>query len=259
MREGMALHRGTMRRTVITALGLLVTMCLCFPAFAQAEPVWEVQTNWGPTNLAPGKDGQFAFRVRNLGDTASTEPPTLEIQLPPGVHRVAPIASEVEYHYEQFWSCTDIESSGVDEVTCTADRTVPPRTARASVIGFPLGGYGDTLKLNVAVDPSASGEHEVAATLSGGGASDVAVDVDRVLIDPAPAGFGMRDGTFVGDVFEEEILGDARARRASSHPYELRVDFQLKTAMDSVQYAEFPPRCSVRSDISGRTRTCARW
>jgi hypothetical protein len=203
-------------------IGLTATAVAVFaaPAPASAAPMLGVNLRWGPTHLIPGETGLFIVQPRNLGDAPTESPLTVTMQLPPGVTRIAPAASDEPFQPEGAgWVC-----SGTTLVTCTGYALINYRTEEA---GFYNTGYGATLDVRVAVDPSASGTYPVSATVEGGGAPNVATDNSQVTISPEPAGFGMVPDGYAADLWSGEFPGGNPVRQAASHPFELRVDFEF--------------------------------
>jgi hypothetical protein len=204
------------RRTLTSALlGLAALVCLG-AAPAIAAPVWSLDIHHNETNFAPGaEEAQYWLDVTNVGDTDSSGPVTLAIFLPGGVTRNF-VEIDLQGGLEGLnWSCPG--SSGESVVVCTTTDPIPRHTSIFNVL------------LNVSVHPQIEpGEVRFAtATVSGGGAAQSASAGERTLISPAPAPFGVTEGSFLADFFESDRL--TPEREAGGHPDNLHVSFDLNT------------------------------
>lgn len=187
-------------------------------ACASADVQWQVTSEHGPTNFAPGGTGQYIVRVRNAGDAAQTGVLTVTDTLPAGMVatnvRSGPAAGYMP------WSCSGV---GTDTVTCTQDGSSPLQPANTEAPPNASNGFGPAIEITVAVSPI-SGVFENAVLVSGGGGLDAST-TDPTTIGDTPAGFGFLAGSLVADVFGSASPGATVERQAGSHPFELRVQF----------------------------------
>ena len=198
---------------------------------AQADPVLDVKARWADQNLRPGVNGLFVLRVRNYGDQDTTGPVTVTEQLPPGVTRIEPKEFDelVGIVEGVGWKC-----EGLSTVTCTTEDAIKqfdPTMPRS--IASPLGpgifgapGYAPQIYIRVSVSPEAGGVYTNLATAVGGGSAP-AKDEDPLRISPDPTEFGFVPGSGEAEVFDDEYPAGEPVRRAGSHPFELRVNFDL--------------------------------
>ncbi len=212
----------------LAALAISAACLGTLPVSAKAEPVWDINTQWGPTHLIPGETGIFEIEATNLGSSVTNGPVTIEVQLPPGVKRVPP-ANQFDALFWDWeapgsgWNCSDTLNAGIDTVTCITDG---PDSGKALQ---PLRSIIDSLLIRVAVDPDASGTHPNLAKISGGGAKKAATDIDAITISNDRAGFGLIQGSFNADVFASARPGNSAEHQAGAHPFELRVNFDFNT------------------------------
>jgi hypothetical protein len=227
-----------MRRTMLLGL-LALAALLCGGVTAQAStgPLYDIKATWGDTNLPPGGEGQFTIQARNIGDATGGAPLTITDQLPADVKITAiawPTAGD-----ELSSLCSGV---GAATLSCTMPASDLPLYAPAPGLkhggaDFDLApsGYLPKLFVDVSVGPAASGIETNTATISGGGASAPASDSDQVPFSATPSSFGIVPGSFEADFFDAAYPFGVPPRQAGSHPFELRVNFDLnqKTGVDS--------------------------
>lgn len=212
-----------MRTRTIASLALGVMLLAVAAAPAQAETVWSITSAHGPQHLPPGGVGQFFIQLRNVGDTDSDgSAVTINDTLPPGltVQSLADIPSDVS-NGGPMWDCS---ATTFPATTVTCSTTTP---ILAPFLNAQLRGGAEPLIMNVAVDPSPPASGDNAVTVSGGGASTEASAIDHIVFSATPASFGFVQGSFAGDAFDAAFPGGIPMRQASSHPFELRVDFDM--------------------------------
>ncbi|HYJ22291.1 MAG TPA: hypothetical protein VEW07_09745 [Solirubrobacterales bacterium] len=190
-----------------------------------------MKARWAPQILTPGKRGLYILRVRNYGDTDTSGTVTVTQQLPPGVTRIEPAPLDEAFGlYEGFgWKC-----EGTTTVTCTIEKAVRAFNANMPYsIGWHEGsgregapGYAAQIYIRVDVDSQAGGKYTNVATVSGGG-SVPATDKDPIEISSEPTRFGFSPGSAAADTFDDEYPAGEPVRQAGSHPFELRVNFDL--------------------------------
>ncbi|HEX5712529.1 MAG TPA: hypothetical protein VFX85_04360, partial [Solirubrobacterales bacterium] len=223
----------------LLVLPALLVAFLATASSASAFPIYDVQTRWGDQNLKPGGTGEFVVIVHNNGIFATNGSPiTVQLDLPPGVTRVAPLPADPEDHEGAGWKC-----EGTSTVLCASNEIVPSVRSGKNFDS----GVANFLFVRVAIDPGASGTHAVTTTVSGGGGFIPDTDVDQVPISSEPAGYGPVPGSFRADVYTGGGLfaPAERTRQAGSHPYELKVDFEM-----NLRHQELPPRAPGESTQS---------
>jgi hypothetical protein len=227
----MTVGNGKMRllRTLFGAL-LFTVALLGFAGSAKAFPIYDVQTRVGDQNLKPGGFGEFVITPHNIGFEATDGTPVeVTLELPPGVTRVAPLPGDPPEQEGYGWTC-----SGESTVVCTSTDVID--TVLSSK--FLTGGAGQYIFIRVAVDPSASGTHTVKTTMTGGGGFVLpGEDVDEITISDQAAGFGLVPGRFRADAYNGKAPFGTPVRQAASHPYELKVDFEM-----NLRHEERPPK-----------------
>jgi uncharacterized repeat protein (TIGR01451 family) len=211
---------------LIGAVMLLAPAALAAPA--QAEVQWQLTSQHGPTNFAPGGKGQYSLIARNVGDSNANEAGDMRIEdtLPAGV-----IATGFSPGLNGSWECsTWFPTAPGATVTCTDpfDLVTAPNF---EPFGELERGMAPVLYLDVEAEPGltvpASADNE--ATISSEGGAAQATAVDPTTFSSTPAGFGLHG--FLADAFDS---AGSPARQAGSHPYEARfdLDFNLKTESD---------------------------
>lgn len=215
--------RGDWRTAASLACGLLaLLLALVQPPLAEAAPVWRVKSTHGPTNFPPGGTGQFTILARNAGDEATHSTAITAVdRLPAGVSAIAAGGKG--------WDCsgTGFPTAPGGLVTCTSATVVKPPQPPGVNPDPTVRGMMAALRITVAIGAGATGSGENRVTILGGGATKSAFDVDPTVFDSEPAGFGIVPGTFVSDFFAAPAPVAEVERQAGSHPFELRVDFDL--------------------------------
>ncbi len=196
--------------TSLTAIGALGTIGV---APAAATPVWNLEIHHNETNFAPGANPEYWFDVDNVGDTASSGPITLTVDLPTGLSRNSVRLDNEAGGPHPAWSCPG--SPGDMTLTCT--------TTNSILAHFP----SRTLALLVDVAPGAGPDLTATATVSGGGAPEAPPAVacppgvgacasELTHISPDPAPFGIVEGSWAADFYGAD--GVTPVRRSGAHP-----------------------------------------
>jgi hypothetical protein len=241
--------RGAKRAIVIVLAMAIVATVGATSAQAAVGPQFAIKATWGDTNLPPGGEGhgagQFEVQVRNVGDEAAAEEEfTISDQLPPGVTVTKILWAGRQGDFSEFF-CSGV---GTGTATCglpsflgfLAPSLAPaPGSIAAGALGATTPeptGYVQTIFIDVAVDPSASGTGTNTATVTGGGAPS-ASDVDQIHFSSEPAKFGLVPGSFESDFFDSAFPFGNRSRQAGDRPFEQRVNFDL-TARTGISEAD---------------------
>jgi hypothetical protein len=207
-------------------------------AMAQAAPVgpkFVVKASWGPTNMPPGGEGQINLVARNVGDEAGHGALILRDELPEGV-----TAKEINGELAFFCS-----GAGTGIVTCSFPSVFVPFLTRApgvepdGVGGLVPNGYMQPFHIDVEISPSVGEQGENIATIEGGGAEPFS-DVDQLTLNGEPTTFGSVPESFESDSFSAAYPFGHRERQAGGHPYEQRVNFDLRQ-MSGLYAAESSP------------------
>jgi hypothetical protein len=219
----------------LAVLGATLFLLASSPASA-ASPRYDIKATWGDTNLVPGGEGQFTIQARNIGDATGSAPLTIVDQLPPAV-----TISAIAWPGQSTNLSPLCSGIGTSTLSCTMPASDLGTYASAPGVAIGTGaldlqpsGYLPKLFLDVTVDPSATGTQPNTATIEGGGSSASSSDLDQVSFGPNQPGFGLVPGSFEADLFDAAYPFGSPARRAGSHPFELRVNFDLtqRTAVD---------------------------
>jgi len=189
------------RLGLLLGLSLASVLGLASVSSAADAPVWNLDIHHNETNFPPGGTGEYWFDVDNVGDVASSGPVSLSITLPSGLTGKAS-RDPISFVQGSTWSCPGI--SGASSFTCTTAGPVARHTLNRALI------------VTVNVAPAASGDRFATTKLEGGGATKAVTAVELTHISSTPATFGIVDGSFKADFFEEDGL--APVRKASSHP-----------------------------------------
>ena len=202
-------------------IALLSTLAACLlgtvgSATASAQTVWNLDIHHNQTNFPPGGTAHYWLDVINMGDTDSSGPVTVTINLPKGTVRklafmenfdvaASPKAAE--------WSCPG--APGEETIVCTTNSTI--------------GRHSLSRRLMVAVDVklTASGEKFATAKVEGGGAAKAATAKERTQFSSEPAGFGIVPETFVPDFLQADGL--TTEREAGAHPDLVTFPFDLNS------------------------------
>jgi len=213
-----------MRRLLLLAASLVATFAIAGTAAAETPPILQLDLQHNQTNFPPGGVGEYWAVVHNVGDTNTSGPITLHVELPEGLTR-ATVRKSGDFP-ETFWDCPGAE--GDTEFTCTSTSTIRRH----------WDSYGLELSVNVAAD--APPELTTTATVEGGGAAAPAATVERTQIDSAPAGFGISAPSFLGEFWEDEVA--TPVRQAGAHPAktEVRFDFNSVDAPNPTRWPAVP-------------------
>jgi uncharacterized repeat protein (TIGR01451 family) len=206
-------HRFACRLLLAAALLLLG---LASPALA--EPVWSVTSHHGSQNMPPGGTGQYVIQVYNDGTDPQTGTVTVTDTLPPGL-----IATAATSPFPN-WSCSGL---GTGTVTCTQPDSPGFRLIQPPGPALLHRGAASPLFITVSVDPGVAASEDNTVTVSGGGALSDATTVDPTTFSTAPTLFGFVPGSFLADVFDGPTPEAAPVRQAGSHPFEVRVNFDM--------------------------------
>ncbi len=194
---------------------------------AAASPIWNLDIHHNQTNFPPGGTAQYWFVVDNVGDTATSGPITLTVNLPSGISRDSLILGT--------WSCPG--SPGDTTVVCTSTIPVPRH--------FDV----RRLALRVDVAPGASGTLITTAEVSGGGAANVATAAEPTAISADDPGFGILTPSFVPDFYKADEI--ATVRQAGAHPPLLTTPFDF-TSVDNPSVSNFVNPYPKKSDENVR-------
>jgi uncharacterized repeat protein (TIGR01451 family) len=231
MKQATTSHRPPSARAsqLLFALFAAMLITLVSSANASAAPAWGIHVIWGDTNLQPGGRGEFLIVPQNYGTTAATEPVEIVDQLPPGV-KVNDISSAGPDELASF-------CSGIGSETLSCEFANPekiseplsygPESQGGTTSPGPNTGFMSTIIVDVVVSPTAAGTGVNTATISGGGAPQVATDTDEIAFGGALPEFGIVPGGFEGEVYDDEMPFGSPLRQAGDHPYELRVNFDF--------------------------------
>ena len=207
-------------RAALLVAGALASLLTIAPR-AQAASAWEIDARHSPSTFQAGGTASYSFIPNNVGETTSTGPVTIEIELPPGVKtRVVGADEEVGVtsvlpRRYWLWECPGTGVGGQSSVTCTSHAPVAPGAA----------GYLGSLTVFVEVEPGASGPLTATATATDG--VEGATVADSAPVGAAAAAFGISPGTLLADVYDR--YGDTE-RQAGSHPFRAAAKFDLVTA-----------------------------
>ncbi len=202
------------RAALLTAFAGLLALGMVTAAPASAAPLWNLGIQHHETNFSPGGTGQYWFYVNNIGDTATSGPITLTVNLPPGLSRDAILDTGPQPDDPApSWKCPG--SPGDTTVTCTTTDSIPRHTIARKLI------------LSVDVDPGASGDLLTTGALSGGGAPDAppaagcsagvgACASEPTHIDATPAPFGIVEDSWIADFYQADEV--TPVRRSGAHP-----------------------------------------
>ncbi len=205
-----------MRLRRLLTLGV-VAVCAtsCMAGAASAAPVWNLDLHHNQTHFPPGGQAEYWVEASNVGDTDTSGPVSVTINLPAGMTRFSATTEgdNAAFPSKAVWSCPG--SIGDAVITCTTTSTISRHTASRS------------LTVVVDVAPSASGSRFASAKVEGGGATTTATAVELTRIDPTTAGFGIVDNSFVSDFFQTNGL--TTEREAGAHPDLLTTAFDFNS------------------------------
>lgn len=217
---------------LMSAVAAFVALAAVTPAGAAAAPLYVVKATWGPTNLPPGGDGQFTVQARNVGDAPSSEAVVVSNELPEGA-----VVSGIHFMFDQLDLAASFGwCSGVGTRTASCEIPESPFLAiltgpRSDAAERPTG-YLPVMFVETTVEPSATGQGTNTATVTEGGAPHGS-DVEQVPFSAAPSAFGIVPGSYEADIFDAKYPAGNPSRTAGDHPYEQRVNFDLKSRIDT--------------------------
>ena len=200
--------------------GIVVTVAMafgvglpCLATAASASPAWRIDA-LSNTTAAPGGTLDYLVQVTNVGDAPSDGGQVdLVATLPAGVTALSTANESVDASF----TCTGPDGSAVARasvVTCAETDVVSARGFR-------------TIRITVAVDPSAAaGQVTSSFQVSGGGAASAST-VDPTRIAFASPGFGV-------DAFDGQLTADSAgtlSTQAAGHPFaaSTAIDFNTVT------------------------------
>jgi hypothetical protein len=177
---------------------------------AAASPAWRIDA-LSNTTAAPGGTLDYLVQVTNGGD-ADSDGGQLDLvaTLPAGVTALSTANASAGASF----SCTGPDGSavaGASVVTCAETDVVPAHGFR-------------TIRLTVAVDPSAAGSVTSSFQVSGGGLASAST-VDPTTITATPPGFGV-------DAFDGQVTAGPAGNpftQAGGHPFAASTAIDLNT------------------------------
>jgi hypothetical protein len=240
------------RFVLLTSLTTLGALGLVGAAPAAASPVWNLDIHHNETNFPPGGSAEYSFDIQNIGDTASSGPVTLTLELPAGLTRKS-VRTELGTFdlVDASWSCPGLP--GDTTIICTTTKVIA--------------GHTDSRSLLITVDVAQGIEHDLIARaiVSGGGALEAppvancppgvgacATELTHIGTEAPP--FGIVPGSWMADFYEAD--GVTTMRRSGAHPdlarfsfdfnsipFGLRDGFPQKAAVGSVRHVtvDLPP------------------
>jgi hypothetical protein len=224
-------------KRLTTVIVLFALAAIATPAGAATGPALSVKTTWGDTNLQPGGQHEFVLHLRNAGDAPPNAPVTIEDKFPAGVS-----ITNIDWH--SWWRdgalapnlgfkfCSGL---GTSTLTCTlpadeAEEFLPPLGNRGIngpvTAGLTPTNFAPPLYVDVLVDKKAKGATTNTATVSGGGSASFS-DEDPITISSAASKFGLVPGSFEADLYRSVFPFGPPERQAGTHPFELRVNFDI--------------------------------
>ncbi len=201
----MKLHR----LALLTTLGVL-GFGFTEVTLASAAPVWNLDLHHNETNFAPGQTGQYWVDLKNVGNSDSSGPITLKVNLPNGITRDA-VLNRVPSEAVK-WSCPG--APGATSFTCTSSESIPRHSRFHELI------------LSVKVT-GAEGTRTASAEVKGGGVAVPATSKETTPVSSEPAGFGIFTPSLVLDFFTAD--GITTEREAGAHPDLLTAAFDFNS------------------------------
>jgi hypothetical protein len=205
------------RKALLISLTAVGALGLIGAAPAAAMPIWNLDIHHNETNFPAGGSAEYSFDISNIGDTDTSGPITLSLQLPAGVTRDSlRIESEGNNSHDGntlVWSCPG--SPGDTTVTCTTSSSLRRHQNERDIM------------VVVDIAPDAGPELTATATVAGGGAPEAPPaancppGVGACASEPTHVGsevppFGVAPGSWVADFYQAD--GVTPVRRAGSHP-----------------------------------------
>ncbi len=223
--------------TVISAVGLIAA------APAAATPIWNLDIHHDETNFPPGGSAEYLFEVQNVGNTDSSGPVTLTVNLPSGLTYDSARTEIGTFNGgSQQWNC--LGSPGDTAITCTTTESIPRHFDNRSLL------------LTVDVASDASPNLITTATLSGGGAPEAppaancppgvaacASELIHVSVEAPP--FGIVPGSWLADFYEAD--GVTPVRRSGGHPDHAVFNFEINSIPSGINQEGFPQKAPVAS------------
>jgi hypothetical protein len=200
-----------LRRSIAIATLALCSLATLGAAQAPAATIWKLDLHHNPTYFPPGGAGQYWVDARNSGDTDSSGPIKLTLQLPAGLTRKR-ITAFTGVSNEAKWKCPG--SAGDKTISCESSSPIHP-------------GHSPGLIVEVNVSKAASGTPVTKATVEGGGAAASSSTEEPTEIDAEPVPFGILVPSFVPDFFKADAI--TTEREAGAHPYVLEVPMDFAT------------------------------
>ncbi len=191
----------TLRRLALLGVLSLSILGVLGAGSAAAATIWNLDVHHNQTNFVPGGEGELWFDVVNVGDTASSGPIQLTVNLPSGMTAQSARGNGAT-NSGTAWNCPNI--GGTSSFTCVTPGPVLRHDLNRDLI------------VTAAVIPSASRDRFVGAKVEGGGAAAVATAVEKIHFSAEPAGFGFLTESFKADFFDADGL--TTVRRSGSHP-----------------------------------------
>jgi hypothetical protein len=231
------------RKALLTLLTATCALGLIAAAPAAASPAWNLDIHHNETNFAPGAHPEFSFDVSNIGDTDSSGPVTLTLDLPAGLSRNSVRSEFFTFQGgEAVWNCPG--SPGDAIVTCTTTDPIPRHSDSR------------TLLITVDVAPGAGPDLIADATLSGGGAPEAPPAADcppgvgacasePIHVSPDPPPFGIVDGSWIADFYH--LDGVTPERRSGSHPDLATFSFDFNSIPAGLSQDGLPQKAAVGS------------
>jgi hypothetical protein len=150
--------------------------------------------------------------VSNVGDTASSGPIKLTLELPPGITRKT-MTAFTGVSGQISWKCPG--KAGASVVTCESTGTIGRHSNSPGLIA------------EVSIAPEAEGTLTAKATVEGGGAAEAASTEEPTEVDPEKAPFGIPAPSFVPDFFQADA--HTTEREAGAHPDIFTVPFDFNS------------------------------
>ena len=230
---------------LLMAFALGLGLLSLAPAGAAAQPDLRIDSYWGPSRPAPGGKALFFVELKNIG-TSHTDgsPITITVELPPGTERDDDPGQHAAGNENVFWpACT-----GTTTVTCIS----PAEPIYAG--GFQVGATGGFYPLWFPVDiaPTVAPVGSATVTVSSAGVSPPQVVTKGVIFGSAPLGFGMVSESLGADIFDGLATTAQPVRQAGTHPFEMRVNFDMNTKLTEVS-PPLPARLVVTNQEKWKT------
>jgi hypothetical protein len=190
-----------------------------------ATPVWKLASNFTPTDLPPGGEGEIVLLATNLGDApTSGQPVTISDSLPPEL-----TVKSVSFFTPQFGGLFNLAEFGQCTTTTSVTCTFPSGILE-SLSPEPVRPYQRyELDIVVKVGASAPSGEVNKATVEGGGAASVSLS-QPVGVSAASPGFGVEDYELKPENEDGSI-----DTQAGSHPFQLTTTFALNKDAESIE------------------------